>query len=616
MGDDVAPVKGARWRAWLRVCLPLLLWFALFSVGAGIKLHQHLLQQTRIEASVSFMGSKDRYAYEINLDGSPYRFGELVPLGNHALFISNPKAVVFQTNLFVWYGKRDLREITLQRTKGTLAISAVPMAQRLTITGPEFNITLNNSGGFTSSVPTDQYIVETSYKYWSCSKAVTVSQDATTAHKIAPRLGTITIEGSHPDISFTLRKSDRTWVQSGMLPITINALPEDSGYQLVTQRKEDQQNLVVAVNVGKTNTVEVDYVYGSATIDSEPAGATVIREGRELGVTPLTLAEVNLGAFEFSLRLNEYEAVAGKLAVVANQTNTFHTNLISQHFTLAMAAARQYYANTDYERAAEAASEALKHKAGDGEAVALLRDAKTMGHLARGEAWASRGDFTNAMSEANLALTITPDSKQAKELLADYTAREAQRIEAVRKREVELAEQERQRRERERIELLAQQRIKQLHDGFAAANRPYENAAQFASHELVITNDVRAVGKAINFVLTSEQPTFGNAKMSWIYPHIFMIEARQSIGIGYRACLILGSQMRDNETRIQFKVFEYEHPPDLKLLGGMLQLSTGVTITSQDPNVAAANAEKFRQRVKDGVELVRERIQLAIELRQ
>ena len=63
--------------------------------------------------------------------------------------------------------------------------------------------------------------------------------------------------------------------------------------------------------------------------------------------------------------------------------------------------------------------------------------------------------------------------------------------------------------------------------------------------------------------------------------------------------------------RIQFKVFEYEHPPDVKLLGGFLQLSTDIKITSQDPKVAAANAEKFRLRVKEGIELVRGRIQKA-----
>lgn len=606
---DVATVRMGRFQAWARVCRPLLLWFVAFIALWGYTLHHHFLRQTRLAAAVSFQGKRIGYEAEIFLDGSPHRFGELVSLGRHQLTVRNPKAVTFQTNLFVWYGRRELGEIVLKRAKGILSVSAVPIAERLTIRGPEFSIVLTNSAGFTSSVPTDRYVVEASYKYWKEIEGVTVSTDATANHKIAPRLGTLTVGASHADISYELRKSDRTLMESGTLPVTIAGLSESSGYQLLSERKTDQQSQIVAVNGGTTNTVKVEFVYGTAIIESEPAGATVLRNGREIGTTPLTLPEVNLGSFEFTLHLAEFETVSGTLTIAANETNSFHTNLISRYFTLAMASARQYYANADYDRALKAATEALKHKAGDAEATGLQREAKTMGHLVRAEALALRGDFTNAISEANLALTTTPDSKQAKELLADYTNREQQRIEAVRKREAELAEQERQRRERERIEQLAQQRIRELHDGFAAANRPYENASLFSSYELIATNDVRKVGNAINSALTSKQPAFGNLKMNWLYPHIFMIEARQTIGIGYRACLILGTQVRENEVRIQFKVFEYEHPPDLKLLGGLFQLSTAINVTSQDPNVEAQKAERFRQRVKEGIELLKGRIQ-------
>jgi len=109
-----------------------------------------------------------------------------------------------------------------------------------------------------------------------------------------------------------------------------------------------------------------------------------------------------------------------------------------------------------------------------------------------------------------------------------------------------------------------------------------------------------------------EQPAFENARLNWIYPHLFMLEARQRVGIGYRDCLILGSQVRDNEVQIRFKVFEYEHSPDLKLLGGMLQLSTAVNITSQDSKVADDDARRFQHRMREGINLVTAKIQRAI----
>lgn len=70
-----------------------------------------------------------------------------------------------------------------------------------------------------------------------------------------------------------------------------------------------------------TNAVKVEFVYGVAIIQSDPVGAMVLKDGRELGVTPQTLPEVNCGVFEFSLRLNEYETAAGTVTITANQTN-------------------------------------------------------------------------------------------------------------------------------------------------------------------------------------------------------------------------------------------------------------------------------------------------------
>ena len=545
------------------------------------------------------------------LDGHPFSTGQQVSIGWHQLTVTHPKGKPFETNLFVWYGERNLGNITLERAKGTLAISAVPVAERLMIRGPEFTLTLTNNAGFTAPVPTDRYLVEATYKYWKNSEAVTVSADATAAHRFAPRLGTLNIAASHSDISFELRKGDGTPVESGMLPVTLADLPEGSGYQLHAQRKEDRQNTVVAVNGGMTNTVKVEFVYGVVAIESEPAGATVLKDGRELGRTPLVLPEVNTGSFEFSLRLYEYETAAGALAVTANQTNVFRTSLISQHFTRALAAARQYYANTDYDRAAEAATEALKHKAGDIEATSLQREATMMGHLAKAEALAARGDFTNAITKANLALALAPDNPRAKALVADCTTREQQRLEAIRQREAGLAEQERQRHARELAEQQAQQRLQELRQVFNAASRPYENAAQFSSHELVTSNSVNIVGNALSSVLSREQPAFQNRQHNWIQQHIFILESRQRVGLGYRDCLIVGSQVRENETRIQFKVFEYEHPPELNVLGGLLQLSTSVKITSQDPQVAADQAQKFQLRINQGIELVTVAIQRA-----
>jgi hypothetical protein len=58
-----------------------------------------------------------------------------------------------------------------------------------------------------------------------------------------------------------------------------------------------------------------------------------------------------------------------------------------------------------------------------------------------------------------------------------------------------------------------------------------------------------------------------------------------------------------------YKVYEYENPPELKLLNGFLSATSSITITSQDPQVEQKKAERFQARIKEGVELVKNRIE-------
>jgi tetratricopeptide (TPR) repeat protein len=608
MSDEVASGKRTRWRAWLRVCLPLLLWSALALVLAGAQLHRHLLQSTRLHGSVSFEIKEQEQPFEVLLDGNPFYFGERVSLGHHTLSVTAPKAVRFQTNLYSWYGKHDLGKITLSRSMGILAITASPPASRVIVRGEEFSNVLTNSAGLTSSVPTGEYAVEGIYKYWRYEDTMTIAADQTTARKVLPRFGSLAISGSHPGIWFKLWNNERRLIEVGPLPTTLNGLPAGDGYRLDAERNGDTQSQQLSVKEWETNAVDVVFTYGSLMIDSSPTGATVIKSGRGLGTTPLHLHEVKPGPFEFSLRLNEYESVSGTMTVVANETNGYRTNLISQQYTRAMTAARALLANGDYERAANAATEALAHKADDTEALALRRNATCKGHITKGEGFATRGDYTNAMSQVNAALAISPGNVRAKELLATYTRKEQERLETLHQREVERTEQEQLRREREQSEQQARQRTTELHEAFNFFSQPYENSDRFQSHEVLLSNIVVLAGSDIHSALSKEPPVFEIIRMEWVRPHLFKIEARQRVNPGYRDCLILGTQLNQDVVKVQFKVFEYEHAPDVKLLGGLVQVAANFKSASQDPSVVAATTEKFRSRVKEGIGLVRAKI--------
>lgn len=94
---------------------------------------------------------------------------------------------------------------------------------------------------------------------------------------------------------------------------------------------------------------------------------------------------------------------------------------------------------------------------------------------------------------------------------------------------------------------------------------------------------------------------------------MFTIQARHRIGLGYRECLIVGGQVAEGEMHVFYKVFEYENPPDLNLLNGLLTATGSITVTSQDPNVERRKAERFQERIKEGAELVKTRIESAVK---
>ena len=176
----------SRVRHWFRVLRPLFWWLIFVLVLYGIRTHQRMMQQTRLNFSVSLGGQPLFLEGAAMLDGSPASSGQMISLGSHQFTVTHPKGEIFLTNLFIWYGGHDFGQIDLKRAKGVLFVKVVPPAPLLTIHGPEFNVTLTNTSGITTSIPTDRYSVETQYRYWQNSQEITVSDNATTPFAIAP----------------------------------------------------------------------------------------------------------------------------------------------------------------------------------------------------------------------------------------------------------------------------------------------------------------------------------------------------------------------------------------------------------------------------------------------
>jgi hypothetical protein len=150
-------------RLWARVFRPLAWWFLLVLVLYGIRLHQRLMLDTRLNFSATVSGQRSYQEPTVTFDGQSVFSGQMISLGSHRLTVTHPKGVTFATNLFTWYGGHNLGQIVLPRAFGKLDVSAVPAAAQLTIRGPEFQVTLYNSSGTNLTVPTDNYSITAKY---------------------------------------------------------------------------------------------------------------------------------------------------------------------------------------------------------------------------------------------------------------------------------------------------------------------------------------------------------------------------------------------------------------------------------------------------------------------
>jgi hypothetical protein len=356
---------------WLHVLRPVFWWMLLLLVLFGIRTHQRLMEQTRLTFTVSLNGQPlDAVAV---LDRQAFSSGQNISLGNHRFTVSNAKTEPFQTNFFAWYGPHNLGEIKLKRSVGTLNVQANPAASTITITGPEFSTILYESAGTNLVLPTDSYTVSAQYPHWSQSQNVTVYDSQSVLCNFAPQLGVVHLTSNKDGAMYLLQSTDQTF--TGDLPVVLADLPVEN-YQLTVTHHRQHIKKPVTIEAGATNEMPVQFVFGAVRIESNPTGASVTTtNGSYLGQTPLDLLDVPPQMAQLNLSLSGYEPVPIVVEVVADQTNSYRTNLVNIRYVSAMQDARAAFAAGNYEAAFQTTTEVLNATPGDADALALQAEA-------------------------------------------------------------------------------------------------------------------------------------------------------------------------------------------------------------------------------------------------
>jgi len=414
--------------AWLRLLRPLLWWFVLVLALLAFVWHRHAMERTRLSYTLALAGRSLFPEPSVLLDGKPMISGQRISLGHHTLTISHPKAENFSTNFSTWYGGQDFGQINLQRAKGSLNVTANPVAQTVTITGPEFSLTLHDSTGTNILVPTDTYHITAQFARWSDAKDVVVTPGYSLPCSFTPQLGALSLTCNQSGATYVVRDNNGRTIENGDVPATLTGLPVDTYQMTVTfHQHELQKQLFVAPN--KTNEVPFAFVFGSTLVLSTPAGASVYNAGGNyLGVTPLLVTELLPGNTEFKLQLSSHQDAIVPALVTADQTNTVSTNLLSWAYLNGLQFAQHDFELGDFRSTLKYLEQALDAKPGDAEALALQAKAKARLPIQTAKELAGQGDYVGADKLLQTALVSFPDDGELKHLMTDYKTHETEQL--------------------------------------------------------------------------------------------------------------------------------------------------------------------------------------------
>lgn len=544
---------------WWRTLRPLFWWMLIVLGLFGFRENEKMMNRMRVNFAVVNQGNEVTAGADARLDGRPITSGQKFWLGKHTLTIGYPKANDFTANFDGHYGApQDFGPITLQRSTGQLLVSANPPAQRITINGSEASVTLNDVASTNLVLPTDTYLIQAEYPRWSQRQKLAVSANAIAPCTFAPPLGALHLTGNREGATYVVQDANGQNVENGTLPATVTGLVAGN-YQIVGQYHLRPMIVPTRVIAGTTNYAPLEFVLGGARLESLPAGADVrAADGSFLGRTPLVVPDLPPPTARFDLSLSGYEPASVTVEVVAEQTNSCQTNLLSLSYGQAVRAAKAQRAAANFSAVLVACADALAIKPDDAEILALQSEAKGV-----------LGKQAEALQVANQQEAIA----QAK---------------------------------------LEQLKRPKLEFDKLCAQSP--DATLFEQHELTAKKPAKELVAALTQAMQSPPRPFEESGPRWPDGKTYTAVWRQTFSMGLlggmeRHCLLVVGEASDGETQVWFKILEYQVKSTL--VANNLNVQQQKQMTPISPSRMQMDL-LLENRIKEGVKMVTDKIQTAI----
>lgn len=242
-----------------------------------------------------------------------------LPTGNYQVTYSLPGYDTTNVTVSVTTQGAAIADTTLRRSMGGLRLVANQAGATYTLAGPDGYYKEGQLPLPVTTLPTGKYTVEARLEGYEPLKQeieIKSAESRVLSLELIRSKGALVVAISPSEASVELKGAGVVSpVLSGR---KLEGLPTGN-YTLVARYKGWSATNQVSIQRNGLTETAVNLPFGSVRIETEPAGAVVLRGNEELGMTPLILTEQPLGTAKFQLRLARHRFVDVSVPVQAQQ---------------------------------------------------------------------------------------------------------------------------------------------------------------------------------------------------------------------------------------------------------------------------------------------------------
>ncbi len=557
-----------------KVFRPLLWWMVVSFALLALRHHQQQERKATIQFAVSIDGRTGQPPYDAELNQLRFDAGQHSGLGQKKLTIRANDADPFVTNVFVWYGGKNLGNITLSRSRGTLDLSVIPHALRVEVTNREANRVLYNTTRESIGLPTGIYQVTARFARFTTERTTEIAPHRTERLVIDPGITALALNSQPTNAEFELNSvmPPEISVRSNT-PVTITDLPSGQ-YELRIWRGDYQKTVPLKLDTSqRMNELSVQFDYGKLTINSDPSNATIHTSEKMLGQTPNVLI-LPTGLIRLAVRKEGFQTTNLTLTLQVNEERAMTLTLLSVDYIAAMEQARNLASgfSPDLDRALEEVNKALQIRPGDEAALQLKQSTAFNKHLRDARQFRRNRDFAKALVEVASALQLNATDADALALKLALEKEYQSFLQAV-----------------------AEGRRALLRKIFEETEANFLHKDLFPAQTMQFTGELSTVRARIVEKL-SGNPAWNIGRNEIVDQDVAIVQgAIRSFGIRQNTLLVIG-QTAENEVTVHFKLWIYTLSNKVQITLGGVSDESFVPLHSSSPAIGAIGAEGRRAR--------------------